>query len=188
MAVQKSLQSEALDGMVMHLFSQWATAPWFWTASASKPIDSVLRSTMMRSTQMERARHRGEPIVDWILPEDPRILFVAAMVYSSPVEQAVQAKGLYSAIVLEWEATAINQAFTWMQGHNSDNWRRCQKSFKVEKGQLQRETFLLLPNLSKGLQEKFSLCSGLGIAPSEKLLRQSTIPRDDGITDIGMFL
>ena len=188
MAVQKSLQPEVLDSMVMHLFSQCATAPWFWTASASKPIDSVLRSTMMRATQMERARHREEPIVDWILPGNPRILFVAAMVYSSPVAQFVQAKGLYSAIVQEWESTAINQAFTWMHGHNRDNWRRCQKAIKAERGQLQKEIFLLLPNLSQGLQEQLSLCSGLGTAPSEKLLRQSTIPRDDGITDIGMLL
>jgi hypothetical protein len=188
MAVQKSLQSGALDAMVLDLFSRWDHAPWFWRGSAEKSIDNLLRSTMTRSTQMERARHGEEPILNWITPEDPRILFVAAMVYSSPVEQAVQANGLHSAIVQKWEPCAINQAFTWMQGHNSDNWRRCQKLFKAEMGLLQEENFLLLPNLSQGFQAQLSLCRDLGIVPSEKLLRQSFAQQDDCIADIGILL
>lgn len=189
MAVQKLLQSDALDDMVLRFLAQWEQAPWFWkNARAGRLVDDILKSTMTRATQMERAIHREEPILNWMAPEDPRILFVAAMVYCSPTTKTIQTKGLYSSLAQNWEPIAVNQAFTWMQGHNRDNWVRCKKSIKKESGLLIQTPFSLMDHLSKALQERFSFCSSLEIAPSAALLRSPTTNIGDTVTSIGLLL
>lgn len=189
MVVQKLLQSDALDDMVLRFLAQWEQAPWFWkNAKAGQLLDDVLKSTMTRATQMERAIHREEPILSWMAPEDPRILFVAAMVYCSPTFRTIKTKGLYSSLAQHWEPIAVNQAFTWMQGHNCSNWSRCKKSIKKEGGLLIQTPFSLMDTLSKGLQERFSFCSSLGIAPSAELLRSPDTNIKDTVTSIGLFL
>lgn len=189
MVVQKLLQSDALDDMVLRFFAQWEQAPWFWkNARAGRLLDDVLKSTMTRATQMERAVHREEPILNWMAPEDPRILFVAAMVYCSPTNQIIQTKGLYSSLAKNWEPIAVNQAFTWMQGHNRDNWARCKKSIKKEEGILVKKSFSLMENLSKGIQERFAFCSSLDIVPSAALLRSPDTNIKDTVANIGLFL
>ena len=170
MVAQKLLESDALDDMVLRFLTQWEQAPWFWkNVKAGRLVDNVLKSTMTRAIQMERARHRDEPILSWIAPEDPKIMFAAAMVYCSPTPQTIQTTGLYSSIAQQWEPIAMHQVFTWMQGHNPDNWLRCQKAIKKEKGLLIQTPFSLIDNLSKDIQEGFALCSSLEISPSKKL-------------------
>lgn len=189
MVVQKLLQSDALDDMVLRVLAQWEHAPWFWkNARAGQLSDDILKSTMTRAIQMERARHREEPILNWMAPQDPRILFVAAMVYCISTPQTIQTKGLYSSLAQNWEPIAVNQAFTWMRGHDCDDWIRCQKAIKKEGGVLVKTPFSLMDHLSKGIQERFAFCSSLDIVPSAALLRSPDTNIKDTVANIGLFL
>lgn len=100
---------------------------------------------------------------------------MGVMVFCSTdnVRRAKEAEGLYKAISQHWEPEAINQAFTWMQGHNSDNWSRCRKAVKKEKGRLVKSEFVLFDHLSVGLQDRLNLCRSLGMKPSVQILQQA---------------
>ena len=191
MPAPKALHVVELDSMVLDLFEQWENKAWFWSnAGDGKTQDALLKSHILRSTQISRSRHKEESILDWISPESPQILFVAAMVFSTTDEtvKKAQSLGLHAALVEHWQPQAINQIFSWMLGHESDNWERCRKAVKKEKGLLTKNQFSLFDNLSVDLQQRLNLCSSLGIKPSAQILKNNSLSAETAIANIGMLL
>jgi hypothetical protein len=190
MPIAKTFDSADLDLMVEKLLLGSHNEWFFRQAVNGKPVDDILKNLLTRSTQIARAHHRFEPMLNWFKPSDPTIVFMAAMVFSNSDEETrtIQGTDLYRAISEYWLPDAINKAFTWMRGHDAETWQRCCQAIKRENGLLEKKPFRLIDHISEELQQTLELCSSLGILPSPTILRQKSLNLENTIGDIGLLL
>lgn len=183
-----------LDTMVLELFKNWEHLEWFWRDdNGDRTMDKLLKSSLMRTTQILRAKHEYEPMLSWLDVEQPRTLFAATMVIGGAVSDAQQTQlaGLFPGLAAHWSTKTIEQAFSWMRSDvHDESWTRCVAQAKAHGIVLTKEPFQLFEHLSQQLQQALLLHQSVGLRPSsaslEKILSKDALLSDS--IPIGPFL
>ena len=175
MTQPSALTPAVLDAMVLRLFKDWESADWFWKNPEGSNADALLKRAVVRSSSLLRRRHEDVPLVQWMDPADPYILFIGSVVMGAPMREIrVQADGLMPVLAAHWDARAIDGACSWIQNREHGSWTRCVKAARAQKTTLTPSDFSLLAALSEPMQTRLHWCMELGLKPTHALFSDET--------------
>lgn len=161
--------------MVLRLFKDWESADWFWKNPEGCSADALLKRAMVRSSSLLRRKHEDVPVVQWMDPTDPYILFMGSVVLGAPVREIrVQSDGLMPVLADHWDTHAMDAACSWIQDREHGSWVRCAKAARAQNAKITRIEFSLLGGLSEQLQTRLHWCMELGLKPTHALLSEES--------------
>lgn len=161
--------------MVLRLFKDWESADWFWKNPEGSNADALLKRAVVRSSSLLRRKHEDAPLVQWMDPANPYILFVGAVVLGAPTREIrVQSDGLMPVLAAHWDAHAMDAACSWIQAREHGSWTRCAKAARIQKATITQIEFSLLEGLSEQLQTRLHWCMELGLKPTYALLSEES--------------